>query len=119
MKRTLMIAASAMTLALAGPAFAADKPAANPDATDTTSAMPSPQTGVDDKAPLPGANSFTEAQVKSRLEEHGFTEVMGLTLDDQGIWRGTAKMQTTTFDVAVDYRGNIVYGGTIMNKNEG
>lgn len=119
MKRTLMIAASALTLTLSGAAFAADKPAANPDATDTTSAMPSPQAGVDDKAPLPGANSFTEAQVKSRLEENGFTEVTGLMQDDQGIWRGQAMMQATTFDVAVDYRGNIVYGGTILNKNEG
>ena len=119
MKRILMIAASALTLALSSAAFAADKPAANPDATDTTSAMPSPQTGVDDKAPLPGANSFTEAQVKSRLEENGFTEVTGLVLDDQGIWRGTAKMNAKPFDVAVDYRGNIVFGGTILNKNEG
>lgn len=119
MRRTLMIAASAVTLALSGSAMAADKPAANPDATDTTSAMPSPQAGVDDKAPLPGANSFTEAQVKSRLEEHGFAEVANLKLDDQGIWRGTATMNAKTFDVAVDYRGNIVYGGTILNKNEG
>jgi putative membrane protein len=119
MKKMLLIAASALSLAFASWAFAAEPPAADPAATDTTSAMPSPQPSVDDKAPLPGANSFTEAQVKTRLEEHGFTDVMGLKLDDQGIWRGTAKLQTTRFDIAVDYRGNIVYGGTILNKNGG
>ena len=28
-----------------------------------------------------------------------------------------AKMKATAYDVAVDYRGNIVYGNTIVGKN--
>ena len=108
--------AAAMTAGLftASHALAADTASDPAD----TSAMPAPVEGVDTNAPLEGANSFTEAQVIARLEENGFTEVTGLKLDDKGIWRGQAKHQGTTFDVAVDYRGNIVFGGQILAKPE-
>jgi hypothetical protein len=112
MKRTALLAA-AMTAGLltASAAFAQDTK-------EDTSAMPAPVEGVDTNAPLEGANSFTEAQVTSRLEENGFTEITGLKLDDKGIWRGKAKHQGAMLDVAVDYRGNIVYGGQILAKPE-
>src|SRR5436853_3961908 len=40
--------------------------------------------------PRAGANSFTEGQAKSRIESHGYANVMGLVNDGQGIWRGKA-----------------------------
>jgi hypothetical protein len=33
---------------------------------------------TDDKAPVAGANSFTESQAKSRIEGAGFAQVTGL-----------------------------------------
>ena len=58
--------------------------------------------------PLPGANSFTEAQVRSRLEGMGYSAIGGLAKDDQSIWRGTATKDGTSVKVAVDYKGNVV-----------
>jgi hypothetical protein len=75
--------------------------------TSTTSPMPAPRAGVDTTAPLPGANSFTESQVRERLESGGFTGATALRKDEQGIWRGTAMRNGVSTPVAVDYRGNI------------
>ncbi|MDX8451169.1 DUF4142 domain-containing protein [Mesorhizobium sp. VK9D] len=61
------------------------------DDTATTSTAPA-ATSTDQSnasAPVPGANSFTEAQAKSRIQDAGFANVSALTKDDQGIWRGT------------------------------
>jgi hypothetical protein len=58
--------------------------------------------------PLPGANSFTESQARSRIEDRGFVGVSGLKKDDQGIWRGTAMKDGKTVNVALDYKGNVV-----------
>jgi hypothetical protein len=57
--------------------------------------------------PVPGANSFTEGQAKSRLEAAGFTDISGLQKDDQGIWRGQAKHAGQQVAVALDYQGNV------------
>jgi hypothetical protein len=59
-------------------------------------------------APVAGANSFTETQARSRLEAHGYSNVSGLTKDDQSIWRGKATKNGTLVNVALDYQGNIV-----------
>ena len=59
-------------------------------------------------APVAGANSFTEAQARSRLEAHGYTDVSGLTEDDQSIWRGKATKDGSVVNIALDYQGNIV-----------
>src|ERR1700730_320207 len=69
-------------------------------------------------APAAGANSFTEAQAKSRIEAAGYSNVSGLTKDKDGIWRVTASkasttvgsttLGSTTVDVALDYQGNVV-----------
>ncbi|MDU0343652.1 PepSY domain-containing protein [Bosea rubneri] len=59
-------------------------------------------------APLPGANSFTEGQAKSRLEANGYTAVTGLKKDDNGVWKGSAMSAGAQVNVSVDYRGNIV-----------
>lgn len=104
MKRTALLAAAMATgLFTASHALAAEEPA-------DTSAMPAPVEGVDTNAPLEGENSFTEAQVIERLEDHGFTAITGLALDDKGVWRGEATFDNVVGPVAVDYRGNVVYG---------
>jgi hypothetical protein len=58
-------------------------------------------------APLPGANSFTEGEAKSRIEKAGYTEVSGLKKDDQGIWRGSASKAGKPVKVSLDYKGNV------------
>ena len=59
-------------------------------------------------APLPGANSFTEAQAKDRAIAAGLSNVSALKKDDKGIWRGTATEGTKSINVAVDFKGNVV-----------
>jgi hypothetical protein len=59
-------------------------------------------------APVSGANSFTEGEARSRLEAHGYSNVTGLTRDNQSIWRGKAMKDGKSVDVALDYQGNIV-----------
>jgi putative membrane protein len=75
--------------------------------TSTTSPMPAPKADADKNAPLPGANSFTEGQAKSRLEANGYTNIGELKKDDNGVWKGTATHSGATVTVSVDYRGNI------------
>ena len=58
-------------------------------------------------APVPGANSFTEGQARSRIEEAGFTAVSELRKDDQGIWRGRASRGGQQVGVSLDYQGNV------------
>ncbi len=55
----------------------------------------------------PGANSFTEGQVRSRLEQAGFMNVSELRKDDQGIWRGKAMRNGQSIGVAIDYKGTV------------
>lgn len=74
--------------------------------TSTTSPAPTPAP-ADANAPLPGANSFTEGQAKSRLEANGYTNVSGLKKDDNGVWKGSATNAGAQVTVSVDYRGNI------------
>jgi hypothetical protein len=75
--------------------------------TSTTAPTPSPNAPADANAPLPGANSFTEGQAKSRLEANGYSNVSGLKKDDNGVWKGTATHSGAQVSVSVDYRGNI------------
>ena len=57
--------------------------------------------------PAAGANSFTEAQAKSRIEAAGFTGLDQLQKDDQGIWRGRAQRNGQQVSVSLDYQGNV------------
>ncbi|KUL97397.1 hypothetical protein DK26_01320 [Bosea sp. WAO] len=74
--------------------------------TSTTSPAPTPAP-ADANAPLPGANSFTEGQAKSRLEANGYSAISELKKDDNGVWKGTATHGGQPVTVSVDYRGNI------------
>ena len=80
-------------------------PPANPNA--STPAVASPKAN-NPGAPAAGANSFTEAQAKSRIEGAGYSNVSGLIKDKDGIWRGKASKGGATVDVALDYQGNVV-----------
>ncbi|MCA0015722.1 DUF4142 domain-containing protein [Mesorhizobium sp. B292B1B] len=57
---------------------------------------------------VPGANSFTETQAKSRIEDAGYSNVSKLAKDDQGIWRGQATKSGQSVAVGLDYQGNVV-----------
>ena len=59
-------------------------------------------------APVAGANSFTEGQARSRIEERGYSKVMDLKRDEHGVWRGMATKDGKPTPVALDYQGNIV-----------
>ncbi|QCK85077.1 PepSY domain-containing protein [Phreatobacter aquaticus] len=113
MSRTLL---SAIALSLATTfAYAQTTPPAQPPAA-TTPAMPAPPAASTapatppaiNTAPLePGANSFTEAQARRRLEDAGLSAITDLAKDDQGVWRGRATRNGTAVAVGLDFRGNI------------
>jgi putative membrane protein len=58
-------------------------------------------------APVPGANSFTEGQAKSKIESQGYTNVSGLKKDDNGIWTGSATKGGNKVGVRLDFQGNV------------
>ena len=77
------------TSALAqGPADSGNPGTANPAATIKPKAGPESTGSVE-----PGANSFTEAQARSRLEAQGFLDVKDLRKDDQGMLEGDRDAQ--------------------------
>ena len=57
--------------------------------------------------PVAGRNSFTEGQAKSRIEDAGYTNVMNLKKDDNGVWRGKASKGGASVNVSVDFQGNV------------
>ena len=71
-----------------------------------TPAFKSPNT-TNPAAPVPGANSFTEGQAKSKIEAQGFTNVSGLKKDDNGIWTGSATKGGNKVNVRLDFQGNV------------
>jgi hypothetical protein len=87
MKNTSTLLALSLALCLGGPATFAQTPETN--------------------APEAGANSFTEAQAKARIEQAGFSKVTGLRKEGDGIWRATATKGDARVNVALDFRGNV------------
>ena len=81
-------------------------PPANPNA--NTPAVNSPNSPPNPGAPVAGANSFTEGQAKSRIEDKGFTSVSGLAKDNAGVWRGKAMQSGKSVNVSIDFQGNVV-----------
>ena len=55
----------------------------------------------------PGANSFTEAQVRERFSRMGFGEIRDLKKTDQGVWEGIAIHAGKEVRIGMDYRGNV------------
>ena len=71
-----------------------------------TPAVKSPST-TNPAAPVPGANSFTEGQAKSKIEDAGYTGVTELKKDDNGVWRAKASKSGSATAVSVDFQGNV------------
>ncbi|MET4524038.1 hypothetical protein [Bradyrhizobium sp. JR18.2] len=88
---------------LVGPSFAQ-----NPPATDrpNNGAVNSSGQNNSDK-PVSGANSFTEGQAKSKIEQAGYSGVTSLKKDDKGVWRGKASKGGASTDVSLDFQGNV------------
>ena len=72
-----------------------------------TPAVKSPS-ATNPAAPVPGANSFTEGQAKSKIEANGYTDVSGLKKDDNGVWIGSATKGGQKVNVKLDFQGNVV-----------
>jgi hypothetical protein len=92
------------TIALAFAATVLAAPLAVAQAQPTTPTQPTTT------APVAGANSFTEAQARSRIEAAGWTNVTDLHKDDQGVWRGRAMRGGVASAVGLDFQGNVVEG---------
>ena len=95
-----------VAVAATSPAWAQSSPPANRDA--NTPAVNTPNSPPNPGAPVAGANSFTEGQAKSRIEDKGFKNVSGLQKDANGVWRGKANQDGKAVNVSVDFQGNVV-----------
>jgi hypothetical protein len=95
------------------PAPATTAPAhGNPSSRDAAAASGNSNQAVattNANAPTParGANSFTEGEARSRIESNGYSNVSGLTKDDNGVWRGKAQKGSQQAQVWLDYKGNV------------
>ncbi|MBY4592906.1 MULTISPECIES: hypothetical protein [Rhizobium] len=103
MNKLIFAAFAAALAASSALAQTAPKPTADPK----TPAVATPAE-KNPTAPVEGANSFTESQAKSRIEDAGYTDVTGLKLDDKGIWQASAKKGAKSVMVGLDYQGNVV-----------
>jgi hypothetical protein len=100
-----MIIAAALLGALATPALAQTTPPATTNG--ETPAVVTPDT-KNPTAPVEGANSFTEAQAKERIEAAGYTAVKDLKKDDKGVWMAAGMKDGKPVMVGLDYQGNVV-----------
>src|SRR5712672_1266882 len=101
--RTYISIMALTTLLLSAAAFAQQ-----PNSQSNTPAVNTPNSPPNPGAPVPGANSFTEGQAKSRIESNGYTNVVGLQKDAQGVWHGTASKDGRSVPVSLDFQGNVV-----------
>ncbi|ASP95796.1 PepSY domain-containing protein [Sinorhizobium meliloti] len=100
--KNIIIVAAALMSAVATASLAQTTPSSEGE----TPAVVTPDS-QNPTAPVEGANSFTEAQAKERIEEAGYTDVSGLRLDDKGVWQATAMKEGKSVSVALDYQGNV------------
>ncbi len=100
-----MILAAVLLGASALTAAAQTAPAPATDA--GTPAVATPET-KNPAAPVAGANSFTEAQAKERIQKAGFSEIKDLKKDGNGIWMAAGMKDGKAVMVALDYQGNVV-----------
>jgi hypothetical protein len=107
MQTLINVTVLAFLVAGASPSFAQS------DSTQRTTLTPPPVSTSNSEskttaAPVPGKNSFTQAEARKRLESFGYTHVATLHKDAQSIWRGTATKGGKQVPVSLDYQGNIV-----------
>ena len=95
MKAVIIVLACA-TVALPGLGIAADAP--KPAIAGT---------GPKAMAPVPGKNSFTQGEARSRMERAGFALANDPVKNDDGIWRAEATRGSEKVRVLMDYQGNV------------
>ncbi len=100
-----LLSATALTAAAQTTAPATTAPATSTDG--NTPAVATPET-KNPTAPVEGANSFTEEQAKTRIEEAGYSDVKDLKKDDKGIWMASGMKDGKSVMIAMDYQGNVV-----------
>ena len=98
----------------------ADAAAATPPATDASATAPQADASAGGNAavkdahpenagpPAAGANSFTEGQARGHIENSGYTNVTALSKDADGVWHGSAMKGGKTYNVSLDFKGNVV-----------
>ena len=59
-------------------------------------------------AAKPGANSFTQSQAKSHIENAGYSNVEITSQDASGVWHATGMKGGKTYTLGLDFKGNIV-----------
>src|SRR5579862_3750474 len=104
----LNLVALALTLcASAAPAQTSTPATApmNPPAVTPVPAAPTSPSAT--TPPVPGANSFTEGEARSRIEASGYTDVADLKKDAQSIWRGKAMKDGKSVSVSLDFQGHV------------
>ena len=102
MNKTFLVLLTAVSL-LASPSFAQ-----KPSATDRPNNNAINSSGQNNSSkPVAGANSFTEGQAKSKIEEAGYSNVTSLKKDDKGVWRGKASKGGASTNVSLDFQGNV------------
>lgn len=95
-----------VSIGLATAAVAQTRPGGTAETFPGTSAGPA---GSDrQQPPLAGANSFTESQAKSRIEDHGYAQVSELRKDDRSVWHARATKNGKPVVVQLDFKGNVV-----------
>jgi protein CpxP len=110
--KLLMVATAAAGLLVGGADLAQAQQGSNAAPTaNTTTSKDSNQavatTRGNQATPAKGANSFTMAEAKSRLERDGFSNVGELKKDADGVWHGQAQKGGNTTTVWLDYKGNV------------
>ena len=104
-------------LSLTGVAIAQDAPAGGPTAKGNAP-LKNTHT-VNDGAAKTGANSFTENEARKHIMNSGYGSVSGLAKGKDGVWRGTATRGDTTYNVALDFKGNVTDGGAVAKPMMG
>ena len=113
---TTKLSLSALSLAAVmgiGVALAQTSPAAAPAPVAPSAAAPAPVAPMPASPsatvpPVPGANSFTAGEARSRIEASGYTDVTDLQKDEQSIWRGKASKDGKPVRVSLDFQGHVV-----------
>ena len=95
-----------MTVALSLMASAAFAQNMSTQSSPQNPAVKSP-TENNSSMPVAGANSFTQGEAMKQIEAKGYTHVMHLKKDKNGVWRGMAMKDGKSGPISVDYQGNV------------